>query len=243
MWTLAIPSLLLLFNSIEATDPCATCTSNYNGTNDTDCSSLKTYLSCLDNATITTPCALSDEVALKIKNANCTPSLPQGCRCQKDFWGTNGTHTDKCTALTTYVTCLNQTTVPANSTCNDGVSVSTLLTSPNSSKAACEITVCSPRPCKNGGKCDVTEGGSNYTCDCASGYSGRVCDEGPCVRHTCSNHGKCKADDKDQTKPLCVCDADHTGDQCQNAAAASEISLPSFLATLLVVNIIKTTLT
>ncbi|XP_046567276.1 adhesive plaque matrix protein 2-like [Haliotis rubra] len=112
-----------------------------------------------------------------------------------------------------------------------------------------EKDACSPKPCKHGGKCNVPEGGnvtvggSNYTCDCTSGYSGLTCEEGPCAGHSCSNHGKCKADKDDQTKPLCKCDDGFSGDKCQNAGTANAIYLSSFLATLLAAHIIRMTLT
>ena len=40
----------------------------------------------------------------------------------------------------------------------------------------CEQTACTPNPCRNGGKCELTDnmvGG--YVCTCAEGFTGRNC--------------------------------------------------------------------
>ena len=42
-----------------------------------------------------------------------------------------------------------------------------------------EINACEPNPCKNGGTCEVAE--ASFTCTCATGYTGDICDEGTCL--------------------------------------------------------------
>ncbi|XP_071104891.1 adhesive plaque matrix protein 2-like [Haliotis cracherodii] len=243
MWTLpTFPLLLCILTATFirfAAATCANCT--YNATGDADCSVLKTYLGCLENASgAGASCNLTAADALKIKNAKCTPSLPKACSCLKDLWGTNGTDDEKCSSLKTFIACLK---VNFNDTsCTAGFNVSTLVASAKTRYADCKTTVCSSGPCKNGGRCNVTDNGGNYTCACTSGYSGRICNGGPCATFSCHDKGKCMADKKDKTKGVCVCKTGFTGDHCENGAP-KEISLLSLLGTLLAANILRMTLT
>ena len=41
-----------------------------------------------------------------------------------------------------------------------------------------DINDCSPNPCQNGGTC--TDQVNNYTCSCAAGYTGKICQTGKC---------------------------------------------------------------
>ncbi|XP_020894852.1 adhesive plaque matrix protein 2-like [Exaiptasia diaphana] len=40
----------------------------------------------------------------------------------------------------------------------------------------CEIDMCSPNPCQNGGICTVKDGGTNYSCTCLVDITGRNCE-------------------------------------------------------------------
>ncbi|XP_078064517.1 zonadhesin-like, partial [Mustelus asterias] len=56
---------------------------------------------------------------------------------------------------------------------------------------------CLSSPCQNGGTCHAS--GTNFTCDCALGFSGRLCETedviagGPCLSSPCQNGGTCHA--------------------------------------------------
>ena len=39
-----------------------------------------------------------------------------------------------------------------------------------------EIDECEPNPCEHGGTC--TDGVNSYTCECADGYTGVICETG-----------------------------------------------------------------
>lgn len=67
--------------------------------------------------------------------------------------------------------------------------------------AELDVTTECPAPCQNGGTCD--EG----ACDCASGWSGVVCDEPVCGLR-CADHGRCIAPD------VCQCDPGWFGIEC-----------------------------
>ena len=46
---------------------------------------------------------------------------------------------------------------------------------------AADVNECESNPCHNGGQC--VDGISDYTCTCADGYSGLVCDSGEFLRN------------------------------------------------------------
>lgn len=59
----------------------------------------------------------------------------------------------------------------------------------------CEILLndpCENQPCLNSGTCTI-ESGSDFSCECASGYMGRDCgiDIDECVTNPCLNDGTC----------------------------------------------------
>jgi hypothetical protein len=41
------------------------------------------------------------------------------------------------------------------------------------------LNACLSGPCLNGGTC-TGNGGGSYTCDCLSGWTGQICDQGWC---------------------------------------------------------------
>ena len=59
------------------------------------------------------------------------------------------------------------------------------------SGARCEKDVCSPSPCRNGGRC-VAESALRWSCRCPPGYRGSTCDVAfPCDSQPCQNGGEC----------------------------------------------------
>ena len=97
-----------------------------------------------------------------------------------------------------------------------------------------DATVCTSRPCLNGGVCNVTAAG--FKCTCSPGLVGSVCEHGgicycghdvctlwcdimtclvdvsSCGRYPCRNGGTCRNVPNDY---VCVCADGFTGKQCE----------------------------
>ncbi|XP_072049427.1 uncharacterized protein [Amphiura filiformis] len=73
---------------------------------------------------------------------------------------------------------------------------------------------CTPSPCLNGGQCSIN--GNQFTCSCATGYTGTVCEdlEGPCSPSPCLNGGQCSINGNQFT---CSCATGYTGSVCEVA--------------------------
>ncbi|XP_072013288.1 uncharacterized protein [Amphiura filiformis] len=74
-----------------------------------------------------------------------------------------------------------------------------------------DIDDCSPNPCQNEGNC--TDGVDSYTCTCAAGYTGTICDTNidDCTPNPCQNEGNCTDGVDSYT---CTCAAGYTGTIC-----------------------------
>ncbi|XP_072013253.1 uncharacterized protein [Amphiura filiformis] len=74
-----------------------------------------------------------------------------------------------------------------------------------------DIDDCSPNPCQNEGNC--TDGVDSYTCTCAAGYTGTICDTNidDCNPNPCQNGGSCSDGVDSYT---CTCAAGYTGTTC-----------------------------
>ena len=77
---------------------------------------------------------------------------------------------------------------------------------------------CDPNPCKNHGRCELTEFG-RYYCVCFDGYSGVHCTETgvatPCYPNPCKNRGDCFMDNKKYRGYwYCKCRGGYSGKYC-----------------------------
>ncbi|KAK6979870.1 neurogenic locus Notch protein [Biomphalaria glabrata] len=75
----------------------------------------------------------------------------------------------------------------------------------------CDKEKCSSNPCQNGGTCQNFK--NNYTCHCAVGYSGPLCETviDHCASKPCI-HGQCF---NSHDRYDCKCDTNYTGDNCE----------------------------
>ena len=90
-------------------------------------------------------------------------------------------------------------------------------------------SVCSDSPCRHGGTC-VPVGRSGFTCECAGGWRGRVCeivytptcDPGPCL-----NNGTCRLDPRAPRGYRCLCPDDGSvyGENCEVRTPCRLVSL------------------
>ncbi|SPP83299.1 blast:Protein crumbs [Drosophila guanche] len=74
---------------------------------------------------------------------------------------------------------------------------------------------CENEPCRNGSSCEngfnaLT--GNNFTCTCASGFEGSLCDVPFCERTPCDNGGLCLTTG---LSPMCKCSLGYTGRLCE----------------------------
>ncbi|XP_071798807.1 uncharacterized protein [Asterias amurensis] len=65
---------------------------------------------------------------------------------------------------------------------------------------------CDSSPCMNGGTCGLSTAG--FTCQCASGFGGEVCQAAFCDSSPCMNGGRC-------TYSGCLCTTGYRGNLCQ----------------------------
>ncbi|XP_071798783.1 low-density lipoprotein receptor-related protein 2-like [Asterias amurensis] len=65
---------------------------------------------------------------------------------------------------------------------------------------------CDSSPCMNGGTCGLSTAG--FTCQCASGFGGEVCQSAFCDSSPCMNGGRC-------TNSGCLCTTGYRGNLCQ----------------------------
>ena len=72
---------------------------------------------------------------------------------------------------------------------------------------------CQANPCRNGGTCTAQDT-TNYTCSCAAGFTGLLCETDPpdCEPTTCDNGGTCVEEYGPATH--CICTKDFTGVKC-----------------------------
>ncbi|XP_061190052.1 zinc metalloproteinase dpy-31-like [Saccostrea echinata] len=75
-------------------------------------------------------------------------------------------------------------------------------------------TICNLNPCKNGGTCEASNSptGSEYTCSCPEGFSGKMCEIDVC---DCQNGGSCVADHVSIGGYTCSCLTGYVGDRCE----------------------------
>ncbi|XP_078312118.1 blastula protease 10-like [Crassostrea virginica] len=74
---------------------------------------------------------------------------------------------------------------------------------------------CNPNPCQNSGTCNVV--GSNYECNCASGWTGTTCDvrTQSCQPNPCQNGGQCSIVGN---SIVCNCRPQFVGPNCESFA-------------------------
>ncbi|XP_052763753.1 delta-like protein A [Mya arenaria] len=87
----------------------------------------------------------------------------------------------------------------------------------NTGTATINISVkddpCSPQPCLNSGTCSIS--GTNYTCNCMSGYLGDTCNTvDQCESSPCLNGATCARNSADYT---CTCTSGWLGTNCSTA--------------------------
>ncbi|XP_072048742.1 tyrosine kinase receptor Cad96Ca-like [Amphiura filiformis] len=78
---------------------------------------------------------------------------------------------------------------------------------------------CSHSPCLNGGQCSTN--GDQFTCSCATGYTGTVCEDiitGPCSHSPCLNGGQCSTNGDQFT---CSCATGYTGTVCEDGGSGN----------------------
>uniref|UniRef100_A0A0N5A9Z5 Delta-like protein n=1 Tax=Syphacia muris TaxID=451379 RepID=A0A0N5A9Z5_9BILA len=83
-----------------------------------------------------------------------------------------------------------------------------------------EITACSQKPCKNGGKC--VENNGSFVCQCELEYYGKHCEynsQDNCYNKPCLNGGTCVLDNFNAS--FCKCPALFSGRFCQNQSSQS----------------------
>ncbi|XP_026473661.1 protein crumbs-like [Ctenocephalides felis] len=82
---------------------------------------------------------------------------------------------------------------------------------------ALRLVTCANDPCRNRSTCINTRNmvtGNNFTCECARGFQGPLCDTPYCALEPCKNGGYCRVmHDQD---PMCECPAGFNGDYCEN---------------------------
>ncbi|KAH8340340.1 hypothetical protein KR067_013431, partial [Drosophila pandora] len=74
---------------------------------------------------------------------------------------------------------------------------------------------CENEPCRNGSTCDNgfnASTGNNFTCTCAPGFEGPLCDIPFCERTPCDNGGLCLTTGP---IPMCKCSLGYTGRLCE----------------------------
>ncbi len=78
-----------------------------------------------------------------------------------------------------------------------------------------EIDRCSESPCINGGICHRLPGGGKFTCECALGFHGVLCDQNlnVCEFGVCRNNAQCI--DGLGANYTCICAPGYTGQSCQ----------------------------
>ena len=101
-----------------------------------------------------------------------------------------------------------------------------------------EHNACLSSPCKNGGRCNVSNGGNSFTCACINGFTGQFCQTrkfliqlfsfflffflkksiiiapgGPCDPNPCLNGGTCTPGAGGTF--TCTCSGGFTGPNCQ----------------------------
>ena len=75
-----------------------------------------------------------------------------------------------------------------------------------------EYHPCAPNPCENGGAC-ISSNGTNFTCDCPTGYFGNKCQTDPCSDKPCENGGSCISESA--TNFTCKCEFGFHGENCE----------------------------
>ncbi|EDO27537.1 predicted protein, partial [Nematostella vectensis] len=75
---------------------------------------------------------------------------------------------------------------------------------------------CLSKPCANGGTCSPISSGSDYTCACAAGYTGKNCtaDVDECSSSPCQNGASCI---KKVGRYFCECSTAHVGKNCHKS--------------------------
>ncbi len=87
----------------------------------------------------------------------------------------------------------------------------------------CDGTACGGELCRNGGECDVTDGGADFECACAEPFEGRRCEEHRlCTGASgCHNGGVCRANEQEEEEEedggsvRCDCPLGFSGHRCQ----------------------------
>lgn len=75
------------------------------------------------------------------------------------------------------------------------------------------LFTCEDNPCRNGATCIDTinsKTGNNFTCNCAKGMVGAICDTPFCIEEPCK-HGVCNI----TNEPFCECERGYKGKLCE----------------------------
>jgi hypothetical protein len=135
------------------------------------------------------------------------------CACAAGYSGTD------CVATTTAA----GTTMPEDTTTAAGTTMLEDTTTAAETSTVEETDACATDPCKNGATCTGAAGGG-YTCACAAGYSGDLCDtDDLCAALTCQNGATCGRATGGATA-ACDCAAGYSGDLCETDELCAEVT-------------------